>query len=246
MTATNSWMGLIAAAGLLACAASDDMDGPGDGSMEVDGGAPVEDEQVELAPENVIDDLDDGDASIDEIRGRIGAWYTYNDETAAGSQTPDPAGEFAPAAGGPRDVGFMAATAGSGFTEWGAGMGFDLNNPGDAKGVWDGSSFTGIAFYARGNVPVRVAIATRAVVPETAGGTCTPGPAEGEECDDAHGEIVTLDTTWRQYVIPFAGIAQDGWGRPAAFDAATLTGIQFQIAQGVEFDVAIDEIGFYE
>lgn len=213
----------------------------------VDGGdVPVEPEQVELLPDNVIDDLDDGDASIAEVKGRIGAWYTYNDETATGEQSPDPGKDFAPAAGGPRDVGFMAQTTGGGFTEWGAGMGFDLNNAGTAKGVWDASAFTGVAFYARGNAPVRIAIATRAVVPVASGGTCMPGEAEGEECDDAHGKTLTLDATWRQYVVPFSEITQDGWGRPAEFDAKTLTGIQFQIAKGVEFDVYIDEIGFYE
>jgi hypothetical protein len=85
----------------------------------------------------------------------------------------------------------------------------------------------------------------RAVVPVESGGTCTPGTAEGEECDDAHGQTVVLDDGWRQYLVPFDQIAQDGWGQPAEFDAATLTGVQFQIPANQSFDVAIDEIGFY-
>src|SRR5690606_1927607 len=118
------------------------------GGAGADGGA----DAVTILPENLIDDLDDGDASIAEVGGRIGAWYTYNDETTGGEQAPPSDSDFAPSAGGPTDSGFMARTTGSGFTEWGAGMGFDLNNPGDAKGTWDASAFTGVAFKARGDV----------------------------------------------------------------------------------------------
>jgi len=234
---------------VIACADAGSGNTPGDGqdSVGADGGAiaPPADGGIAIAPDNLIDDLDDGDGSIAEVNGRIGAWYTYNDETATGEQTPDPAGDFAPTAGGTSQIGFMARTAGSGFTEWGAGMGLDLNNPGDAKGVWDASSFTGIAFYAAGDVPIRVAVVVQAVVPEADGGTCKPGTAEGEECDDAHGQTVVLDNAWRQYLVPFDQITQEGWGRPAAFDATTLTGVQFQIPTGASFDIAIDEIGFY-
>src|SRR5687768_14162711 len=34
----------------------------------------------------VIDDMEDGDSSIPEADGRVGAWYSYNDGT--GMQTP--------------------------------------------------------------------------------------------------------------------------------------------------------------
>ncbi len=243
MTTTSRVLGALVFTSMVACAGGGSDGGGGNGDSGV---VPPDDgEPVVIEPENLIDDLDDGDGSINETGGRIGAWYVYNDETATGQQTPDPTKDFAPAAGGPNDAGFMAQTTGSGFTEWGAGMGFDLNNPGEAKGIWDASAFKGVAFVARGDVAIRAAIVVEAVVPVEAGGKCVPGTAEGEECDDAHGRSIVLTNEWRQYKVPFDQITQDGWGQPAPFDAATVTGVQFQIPAGATFDVAIDEIGFY-
>lgn len=223
-------------------------DDTGDDAADSSGGGNEDDVQIDAA--NMIDNLEDGDDVIIDAAGRVGAWYTYNDESAGGVQTPS-GDEFTPESGGAGGSAYAATMTGSGFTEWGAGMGFDLNNPGDdsggagTKGLWDGSAFTGIAFRARGTVPVRLALVTAAVVPVEFGGDCTPSEAEGEECDDAHGRTFTLSDEWTQYLVPFDQATQGGWGLPAEFDPKTLTGLQFSVETGGDFEVSIDDIGFY-
>ncbi|MEZ4374012.1 MAG: hypothetical protein R3B07_24530 [Polyangiaceae bacterium] len=70
----------------------------------------------------VLDDMEDGDSSIPEEGGRVGAWYVYNDAT--GSQDPPESGDFAMSAlSEPRGESTYAAhSSGSGFTDWGAGL----------------------------------------------------------------------------------------------------------------------------
>ena len=226
-------------------------DGGSDDADAADGsGGEEPEDQVNIEPANMVDDLEDGDDVITDQGGRVGAWFTYNDESAGGMQSPT--GEFTPAQGGAGGSAFSASMSGSGFAEWGAGMGFDLNNPGDdsggagVKNPWDASGFTGVAFRARGNVPVRVALVTQAIVSEEFGGNCTPSDEEGMMCDDAHGMTFPLNDTWTQYVVPFASASQGGWGLAADFDAATMTSIQFDVGANLDFEIWIDDIGFYQ
>ena len=204
-------------------------------------------QNMPLDPLNVIDDLDDGDALIKAANGRLGAWYTYNDESETGSQTPAAGDNFDPAEGGPEGSVYAARTSGSGFDSWGAGMGFDLNNEGDEEGgtgiknPYDASGLQGIAFMAKGNTPVRFKVLVDGVVPTVEGGSC-----EDEElCNDAHSTIVALGDEWQQQVIYFDELFQEGWGVSAEFDTSLLMGIQFQVSAGTEFDFSIDEIGFF-
>jgi len=211
-----------------------------------DGSDPVT-EPVDLTAENMIDDLEDGDGSIIEEPGRTGAWYTYNDGAEGSGQSPAEGTEFLPAEGGANDSAYAANTSGSGFTDWGAAMAFDINTGEEgAKGVFDGSSYTGIAIMARGNTTMRASIATVATTATEYDGDCEPGSGEGEECDDAFGVNLNLSDEWAQYVLPFDSVTQDGWGQPASFDASTILGMQFSIADGGEFDIWVDDVGFYE
>jgi hypothetical protein len=206
---------------------------------------------VTISPENMIDDMEAGTGSIIMQEGRVGAWYTYNDESAGGTQTPVAGEPFLPEAipGGNGTSLYAAHMVGSGFGVWGAGMGFDLNNPGDGeggagiKGQYDGSAFQGIAFWAKGSVPMRFKVQLAGTVPTTAGGTCTGDP--DLECQDSHGKSIPLSENWQQYVIPFTDLKQEGWGTKVGWDATTLVGIQFQVAKSLDFDVWIDDIGFY-
>lgn len=206
---------------------------------------------ITISPENMIDDMESGTGSIIAQEERVGAWYTYNDATATATQTPIAGDPFLPEAipGGHGSSLYAAHTVGSGFTTWGAGMGFDLNNPGDGeggagiKGQYDGSSFTGIAFWAKGSVPMRFKVQLAGTVPTSTGGTCTGDP--DLECQDSHGKSIPLTGEWQQYVIPFTELKQEGWGTKVGWDGATLVGIQFQVAKSLAFDVWIDDIGFY-
>jgi hypothetical protein len=201
-------------------------------------------------PSDLIDDLEDGDDAINETNGRLGGWYTFNDESTTGTQMP-PSSGFTTATGGADGSAFAAATSGSGFTVWGAGMGFDLNNP-EAVGMtgpraqYDASRFTGIAFKAKGNVPITVSLEVVGVTPTDRGGTCVPSMTMGEECDDLHGTLVDLTPDWKEYAIEFGKLRQGGWGKKVPFAATDLTAVLFQVDMDMSFDFAVDDVGFYE
>jgi hypothetical protein len=237
------WLGIV---GLVGCAASGPGDGGGGGGGGGDadgGGSTIGD--VDILPENMLDNLDDGDSAIPEVSGRIGAWYTYNDETAAGSQVPAMGDAFEPVAGGPGTSVFFANTSGSGFAVWGAGFGLDLNNDDVQKQSYDASAFTGIRLKAKGSVPVRASVMVAGVISSAVGGSCEPGAGAGQGCDDGHGRVLVLSGTWETYELPFAQLTQAGWGKVVAFDATAVMSVQFNVDKNLAFDVAVDDIGFY-
>ncbi|WP_437750984.1 hypothetical protein [Sorangium sp. So ce1389] len=211
-------------------------------------------------PEDVdlIDDMEDGDNAIDEASGRVGYWYSYNDGT--GTQTPPDSSEVPPvgfvpeALTPPRGQSTMAVhTFGSGFTEWGAGVGFALNGPDMGLFPYDASAYTGIVFWARlgdagAATAVKVNISDKSSEP--AGGICDESAGEGEpnRCFDHWSYIAPLGTEWALIVIPFAELTRAGSGAEPtaqAVDVAGLYTIDFGFAQGEEFDVFIDDVGFY-
>lgn len=191
-----------------------------------------------IAPENVVDDLEDNDGSITNQGGRVGAWYTYHDATAGGTQSPEMGTTFMP-----EDCGHAstkcAHTSGSGFKDYGAGFGFDFNNSGSAKGIYDVSSFTGIAFWAKGT-PFRLKVLTSATVPAAEGGSCSTA-----KCSDNFGTPIAASADYQQFVVPFSSLTQEGWGDKATFDPKTVIGVQFQVKAGVTFDISIDDVGLY-
>ena len=93
-------------------------------------------------------------------------------------------------------------------------MGFDFQNDGVTKSMYDATEFTGIAFHAKGNVTMRVNLMTNAILDETLGGACVPEGGDTGSCGDGHGVDIQLTDTWTQYVIPFDSVAQVGWGLP--------------------------------
>lgn len=200
--------------------------------------------------EDLIDDLEDGDDAIAEANGRLGGWYTFNDMTVGGTQTPPETG-FVPTAGGADGSAYAAATSGKGFTEWGAGMGFDLNNPEAVgmtgpRGTYDVTPYRGIAFYAKSNVPVRLAVATTGVTATTEGGLCTPSTTMGQECDDTHGANLSISSDWKEFTLEFADLRQGGWGKVVPFEPTDVMAVLFQVDKSLEFDFAVDNVRFYE
>jgi len=200
----------------------------------------------------LIDDMEHTDGAILNACGRQGYWYTYNDGTAGGAQTPLAATSFLPSAiQGGRPLGdsgvsvHAARTFGNGFTTWGAGMAFDLSSPGGGtKLPYDASAYGGITFWARAGAATQTSL--RVNIPEVAtdpvGHSCAP------KCNDHFGKTLTLTTAWAQYTLAFAGgdLSQSGWGTVATFDKSTLIGVQFQVAAGSTFDIWIDDIAFLE
>lgn len=198
---------------------------------------------------SMIDDMEDNDGSINTLDGRVGAWYSYNDETAAGTQTPPAktAGFPMAALDPPRgDSHFAAETTGSGFTTWGAGIGFDLNNDGTTKHPYDASAYRGIAFWAKagpdGIGAVRVNVQDVQTAPE--GGVCDKTATKG--CNDHRGSNISLTKDWKQFTLPFDKMKQIGFGMAYPdFKTDQLFAIQFQVGANVKFDFYLDDIGFY-
>jgi hypothetical protein len=66
-------------------------------------------------------------------------------------------------------------------------------------------------------------------------------------CYDTFGaDLTQLDTTWRQYRIPFGGLTQRHFGlaRPR-LDSSSIYTIEFNPNPGSTFDLWVDDIAFY-
>ncbi|HWZ91473.1 MAG TPA: hypothetical protein VNW92_21575 [Polyangiaceae bacterium] len=203
---------------------------------------------VGTATDLSIDDLEDGDNAIQAIGQRTGYWYTYNDGTGTQTPKPDPSGvvPFKPTMGGHSPL-FSAETSGTAFTTWGAGMGFDFNNTAMKSCVYNASAYTGIKFWAKGNVPIKAMVKIPATTQSTSdSGTCTTAMM----CEDHYTltPAPILAAAWTQYTITFADtttFAQAGWGVKVPFDKANIIAMQFQVNMGAAFDVSIDDVTFY-
>ncbi|AGP35965.1 hypothetical protein [Sorangium cellulosum] len=190
----------------------------------------------------LLDDLEDGDSAILRCQGRVGSWYTYNDGTRSGTQTPLPGRPFVPVSPGHDPSNYAAHVAGSGFVTRGAGMGFDLNlAPGGAKLSYDASAYVGLTFWAKAAAPTHIYVNFPDRNTDREGGVC-----EGSGCGDHFGEGLDLTTEWAQYTVMFSILSTDGWGVPAppAFDAAHVYSIEFHTAKSTVFDMLVDDIAF--
>lgn len=184
---------------------------------------------------------------------RTGYWFAYNDATAI--QTPAPTAlPFSGEAGGKGGATDCAMhTSGTGFSKWGAGIGFDIHSANSVTCPFDASVFSGIRFYAKGTTT------------GTHGALYAPAPntirvkvkmssrlSAGLGGDD-FGGWCSLTPDWSLCDIPFATLAQEGYGPLGVFSKAELTQIQFQAAKegtallppSVGMDFWVDDVTFY-
>ena len=72
------------------------------------------------------------------------------------------------------------------------------------------------------------------------------GMTDATLCDNSHGKDMEASKEWKQVKVAFKDLAQGaGWGKKFDFDAKEVIGIQWQVAQNLTFDLAIDNVGFY-
>jgi hypothetical protein len=205
------------------------------------------------ATDLLIDDMEDGDNGVKHVGNRTGFWYTYLD--ALGSTIipkPDPAGASPLKPGTSNCHGGTSCVLISGATVVGApddmmyayaGVGFDLSNAGKPC-VYNGSAYTGIKFWARGDVPVTIKLNTTATADAMGGGTCSV------ECNGGFsptGADVVLTPEWQQIDINFATAKEPTWVvTPKTLDKAALLGMQVQVPPGqTAYTIAIDDVTFY-
>jgi len=227
----------------------------GGGPMDSGGGQDVVQQQDAGGTLVLIDDEEQNTGSLDGNGGVVGAWYTYNDGTAAASETPAAGAAFtdtAITAGddplAPTSL-FVAEMKGMGFATWGAGMGFDLNNAGGEAGVampYDASKYKAFVFYAKagtGTASVRFNVHT---LNTDASGTSGCTGTSTSQCNDDFGENLSLTTSWASYTVNFGDLAQQGFGKKTTWDPNEMLSVHFQVGKNTTFDIAVDNIYFLE
>jgi hypothetical protein len=169
----------------------------------------------------MIDDFEDMDHTILPNEGRLGYWYQYGDPE--GTQTTTPVD------GEPSADGALHST-GSGFTEYGAGVGVDLNND-NAAGEpceYDASFYTGIQFNLTTDAALSFKVALKAT-----------------EADSGHYEFPIAATDSGLIQVPFTMLAQPTWAEAATWDPGKIVQLQWQAAADVDFTFTLDDVSFY-
>lgn len=197
----------------------------------------------------LIDDLEDKDNGVAKIGGRSGYWYTYLDSFGSTIMPAPDATGVSPLKPGSTDChGGTSCIIISGKTAEAddaaeiypyAGVGFDFSNA-KKPCVYNASAYSGIKFWARGDVLITVKVNVSATADAKGGGTCTTG------CNNGHGLTKLLSSTWTEVDLPFATIKQDpNWGTQVSFDKASLLSVQVQVPSDGAFNVALDDFTFY-
>ncbi|MEP6652226.1 MAG: hypothetical protein ABJA82_02645 [Myxococcales bacterium] len=184
-----------------------------------------------------IDDMEDRDEVICQRFGRTGQWFDFGDGSPTGELTPSSNGAFTPERipGGSRGTSLYASHfSGSGFTIFGAIMGFDLNG----GQTYDVGGLGGVTFWMKSNTPVSIDMPTEETVPRTEGGQCENG------CNDHFSFKITAPAAgWARYDVPFNAL--QGGGGLATWNPRHLYGVNFSVPPGAPFDVWIDDVSFY-
>jgi hypothetical protein len=218
------------------------------GSGTTPGGCPA---AVGTVADLLIDDMEDGNHIIRPIGARVGYWFTYNDGTATQMPTGTMFTQTAGVGSSATSTKFAETSSTTGFTTWGGGIGFDFNNSASKSCTYDGSAYSGIKFWAKGNVAIRATVKIPGTTAKKANGsdagTCVATATA--MCDDHYGlTTATLTATWQQFTLDFAAatFAQEKWGTPVPFDSKSIIAMQFQVAKALPFDFSIDDVTFYK
>jgi hypothetical protein len=200
-----------------------------------------------------IDQMEDGNGSIDFTAGRSGFWFAFNDKTGVQYPESDLPGSFPMSAlERPRaDSHYAARSYGSGFTLWGSGIGFDVR----AQAAYDASAYAGISFWARsaaksgidsgdGRTKGPLSSALRVNVPDRGTSALGAECQASQRCGDDFGRDLELATMFQYFSFTWADLAQRGWSGSVLpkIDQAQIYGLRFQTDVDVDFDFWIDDV----
>lgn len=198
-------------------------------------------------PEDLISNFEDGTVGVNQVEGRGGGFYIFNDK-----QNDTTAQPFEVKAINRCEDGaslFSFCTSGSGFMTWGAGFGTDLGlvDPDTMeKSTVDLSAYKGVSFWIarKGATPPTVKFMMPDANTAEEGGKCTnAGDASADEKCDPFVKNIPLSETWTPVTVLFSDLRQGGWGKKVAEPAAdAVYGIQLQFGPGVAFDVCFDQL----
>jgi len=182
----------------------------------------------------LIDDFEDRDGVVANFEQRSGGWFSYND-MSGGAQLPAGTTPLPVAS----DRGYSMNTSGSGFTSWGAGIGFVTHS----GCPYDASAYHGFKFYLKGSVnsagSLAVRVRTAATTPSGGGGTCTAN------CFDHYSVSVPVSATWAQVSVAWTDLKQAGFGTPSPFQANAIIGSNFEVGANQTFDLWLDDLNFF-
>jgi hypothetical protein len=193
----------------------------------------------------LIDDMEGGTGQICKSGGRQGSWYTAGDLTSS-MLKPAPGTPFIPTTipGGRGSSRYAARLTGSGFTDWGALMGFSFDGQPTSRTTYDASSTGGITFWMKSNVAVAVNVLIPETILQTNGGDCVPS-ATNPNCNSHFSFKITAPSNdWMKYEVPFSSLAQQ-YGGTATWNPKLLLAVEFLVGAGAAFDVWVDDISFY-
>lgn len=185
----------------------------------------------------LIDDMEDGNSAICASGAREGGWFVAADGTSA-DLTPPEGADFRPTMipGGRGASNYAARITGSGFTGFGALMGFSLRdgNPYDASGV------SGLTFWMKSNGAVAVTFPTLETTPPSQGGQCTDTEYL---CSNHFAFYITAPSSeWTQYQVPFSALGQNG--SFGTWNPSHLLDVDFVAQRNTAFDVWVDDVAF--
>jgi hypothetical protein len=139
---------------------------------------------------------------------------------------------------------------GHGCTDWGFGVGAQLHHVEGPSCAYNATVYDGIYFWARsgkGPASVRFQAGTRQTIPSHYGGDGSCETKTDKDCWDYHSAPVALTPDWKIYAFKWADLKQAGWGKPATFDAALLTNLQWQSdAKNAQVEIWVDQVGFFK
>ena len=161
-----------------------------------------------------------------------GSWFVYSDKSAKGVKKPPSVEEFTTAI----ENGVLHTT-GTGYTEWGGGVGTNLVGSPVLTPV-DASKYKGFKFKASGSTPMKFLVATVATMPEF--GRC-------KKCYDHYHVVVTdLSKEPKVYEFKWEDLKQTGWGDKVKLDVKTVVGLNWTSKDAVPWDFTIDDVAFLE
>jgi len=227
------------------------------GTSASSGGTTVSCSDSATDPKALIDDMENASGRILEKDGRVGAWYAFGD--GRGTQWPTPTTLGVPIQTSVIPDGRGCSTRalhsyGSGFDEWGAGIGFDLAFDGQKYSIYDASAYSGITFWAQGlpTTMMQIRVSTANTTHTEWGGSC-----EREPCPFPYHISLAFNATWTQHFIPFADLYQNSNNGQSSFEQSKLTNVQIYVPGNVDFDATpyfsvpqhfdfwVDDIAFY-
>jgi hypothetical protein len=158
-----------------------------------------------------------------------GGWFCFHDPTPSGVMTPATIEAFPAALAG----GVIHST-GSGFIDWGGGIGFNFQGAGALTPI-DASDWGGITFRAWGTSAMHVGLATMATMPEF--NKC-------KKCYDHYAVDIYLTPEPRTYTFTWADLRPGGWGTKVPLDPKAIVGLNFTSKGGVPWDFTLDDLKF--